>query len=139
MQFKKFLVLATAILAPCTVLAQQSTQPNPSTAPPAESIATRPATTTFFGDTGLWFVPTGEVLPHKKWSFSGYRANYDREQGLTDISHFAVTVGVGVKDRAELFGSFRIDTRVDRDVRPLFTSSEAGGLVNDHVAGCAFR
>ena len=31
---------------------------------------TRPATTTFEGDTGLWFVPTGEVLPAKKWSFS---------------------------------------------------------------------
>jgi len=28
---------------------------------------TRPATTTFYGDTGLWFVPTAEVLPHKKF------------------------------------------------------------------------
>src|SRR5262245_50009656 len=34
---------------------------------------TRPATTTFYGDTGLWFVPTAEVLPHGKWSASGYR------------------------------------------------------------------
>ena len=29
---------------------------------PTSDAATRPATTTFFGDTGLWFVPTGEVL-----------------------------------------------------------------------------
>ena len=42
---------------------------------------TRPATTTFFGDTGLWFVPTAEVLPHKKCSASGYRANWDYRQG----------------------------------------------------------
>ena len=27
---------------------------------------TRPATTTFMGDTGLWFVPTGEVLPARQ-------------------------------------------------------------------------
>ena len=31
-------------------------------------VQTRPATTTFMGDTGLWYVPTGEVLPRKKWS-----------------------------------------------------------------------
>src|SRR6266403_1640738 len=34
---------------------------------------TRPATTTFYGDTGLWYVPTAEVLAHGKWSVSGYR------------------------------------------------------------------
>jgi len=28
----------------------------------------RPATTTIMGDTGLWFVPTGEVLKDKQWS-----------------------------------------------------------------------
>ena len=38
----------------------------PATAPPAPSDATRPATTTFLGDTGLWYVPTGEVLPAKR-------------------------------------------------------------------------
>lgn len=34
---------------------------------------TRPASTTFFGDTGMWFVPTGEVLGSGTVSGSGYR------------------------------------------------------------------
>ena len=38
---------------------------------------TGPATTTPSGDTGLWFVPTGEVLPAKRWSVSAYRVNFD--------------------------------------------------------------
>ena len=64
--------------------------------PPARTSGeseTRPATTTFEGDTGLWFVPTGEVLPAKKWSFSGYRVNFDRDQGFTDVSNWPVTAG----------------------------------------------
>ena len=32
------------------------------------SSETRPATSTFLGDTGLWFVPTAEVLPDRRWS-----------------------------------------------------------------------
>jgi outer membrane protein OmpA-like peptidoglycan-associated protein len=93
---------------------------------------TRPATTTFFGDTGLWFVPTGESLPSGRWSTSGYRANFDREQGFTDLSHLAATFGVGV-GRVEVFGSWRFDTRIDRDVRPLFTGDpDSGGLLNDY-------
>ena len=38
---------------------QAASQPPASTATPE----TRPATTTTMGDTGLWFVPTGEILP----------------------------------------------------------------------------
>ena len=56
---------------------------------PAE---TRPATTTFMGDTGLWFVPTGEVLPAKQWSFSVYRVNFDYNEGFTDVSQLAADV-----------------------------------------------
>ena len=51
----------------------------------------RPATTSIYGDTGLWFVPTGEVLRDKTWSASGYRVNWDVRQGFTDISHFEGT------------------------------------------------
>ena len=98
----------------------------------ADDSITRPATTTFLGDTGLWFVPTGEVLPDGKVSFSAYRANFDREQGFTDISHHALTFGIGVRNRLELFGSFRVNTRIDRDVRPLFDAGQpgAGGVTN---------
>src|SRR5207244_3048680 len=58
-------------------------------------VQTRPATTTFLGDTGLWYVPTGEVLPRKKWSISAYRVNFDDNQGFTDISNWPLTFAVG--------------------------------------------
>src|SRR4030095_9857282 len=40
----------------------------------------------------------------------------------------------GVRDRLEIFGSFRVDTRIDHDRAPIFgpTDRTFGGLVNDH-------
>jgi peptidoglycan-associated lipoprotein len=86
------------------------------------------------GDTGLWYVPTGEVLPRKKWSMSAYRVNYDDNQGFTDVSNWPVTFAYGIGDRAELFGSWVLVNRIDRDIRPLFLSSipQAGGFVPQH-------
>ena len=83
---------------------------------------------------GLWFVPTGEVLPAKKWSFSAYRVNFDYDQGFTDVSNWPVTFGVGIGDRAEIFGAWTLVHRIDRDIRPLFVpiNPEAGGIVNDY-------
>jgi len=95
----------------------------------------RPATTTIMGDTGLWFVPTGEVLRDKTWSVSGYRANWDIHQGFTDISHFIGTFGYGIGGRTEIFGAVRFDTRIDRDLVPtLFRPGDPdrGGVVNDY-------
>jgi outer membrane protein OmpA-like peptidoglycan-associated protein len=98
-----------------------------------EPTAVRKATTTPDGDTGLWFVPTGEILPARKWSFSLYRVNFDYEAGFTDVSNWPVTFAVGVGDRAELFGAWTVVRRIDRDVRPLFTSDPgSGGVVNDY-------
>lgn len=128
---------------------QPPSQTQATTAPPAQGSDTssgdrRPATTTFFGDTGLWFVPTAEILPNGKWSVSGYRAGFNREEGFTNIAHFAATFGVGLGDRAELFGSWRVITRIDRDVRPLFYTPciacntlavgnpQSGGLTNEY-------
>ena len=95
----------------------------------------RPATTTIFGDTGLWFVPTGEVLKNKDFSVSGYRTNWDVHQGFTDISNFLGTFAYGIGGRAEIFGSVRFDTRIDRDFEnPVFrpTDSARGGVANDY-------
>src|SRR3954451_76499 len=110
-------------------------QSTATTQPPSSSTATaeetRPATTTFFGDTGLWFVPTGEVLPHGKWSVSGYRRGTNFIPGFTNVGDFAGTFGVGIKDRAEIFGSFLVDTRVERDLRPIFIADpKVGGIVD---------
>ena len=112
------------------------------TAPPPQastSTETRRATVSVSGDTGLWFVPTGEVLPHKKWSVSFYRQNADYGQGFTDVSNFPLSFAIGIKNRFELFGSFTTITRIDRDTRPLFFVSPAGappgaggGIVNEY-------
>jgi peptidoglycan-associated lipoprotein len=83
----------------------------------------RRALPTFWGDTGFWFVPTAETLPSGKWSFSAFRANYDRRQGLTDVNQIGITGAIGLFDRLELFGSWRI-VRLDRDVIPTFIPGE---------------
>jgi len=85
----------------------------------------RPTTTTVAGDTGLWLVPTAEVLRHKKWSLSFYEANADDGQGFMDIVRLPLTFGIGLGDRAEIFGNWSLVTRIDRDTRPLFFSSTA--------------
>jgi len=93
----------------------------------ADQSETRPATTTVFGDTGLWFVPTGEVLPKGRWSASGYRVNWDRTEAFTDVSDFRVTFGYGLSDRVELFGNADLQRRIDADRRPV----RAGGTSMD--------
>jgi hypothetical protein len=59
----------------------QSSAASQTPSSPATPPDTRPATTTFTGDTGLWYVPTGEVLAHGKWSVSGYRRGTNWIQG----------------------------------------------------------
>ena len=97
--------------------------------------ATRAATTTFFGDTGLWFVPTAEVLGDGTWSVSGYRRGTNFGQGFSNVADVAGTFSVGVRDRAEIFGSFLFNTRIDRDLRPLFTADQKSGGIVDRYPG----
>jgi peptidoglycan-associated lipoprotein len=100
-----------------------------STTDPAEE--TRPATTTFNGDTGLWYVPTAEVLGKGQWSTSVYRRGTNWVQGYTNVADFAGTFAYGIGGRAEVFGSFLADTRIDRDSRPVFGSDPAFGSFID--------
>jgi outer membrane protein OmpA-like peptidoglycan-associated protein len=123
---------ATAAQQP-TAQPQQEPAPPPATTASTEDAETRPATTTFQGDTGLWFVPGGEVLPARRWSFSLYRTNVDFEQGFTDVSVWPITFAVGLADRAELFASVGSVVRIARRVRPLFLDgTQGGGLVNEY-------
>src|SRR5918993_1652277 len=89
-------------------------------APAGMEETVRPATTSIYGDTGLWFVPTGEVLRGGTWSASAYRLNWDVRQGFTDISHFEGTFAYGIGGRGEGFGAGRFITPIDRDKRPSF-------------------
>jgi len=93
----------------------------------------RPALPTFYGDTGLWFVPTAETMPGGRWSFSAFRANFDRRQGLTDVNQIGLTGAFAPTDRFELFGSWRV-VRLDRDVRPTFVPGEPtfGGVSQEY-------
>ena len=108
-----------SIASPALAQTTTSTQSSSST-------ETRPATVSVSGDTGLWFVPTAEILPAKKWSVSFYRRNEDYGQGFTDATNFPVSFGVGIGNRLELFGSLTTVTRIDRDTRPLFFTSPSG-------------
>src|SRR5262245_14590393 len=115
--------------------------PAASTSSQQTSSETRPATTTVNGDTGLWFVPTAEILPDRKWSASAYRVNFDFDQGFTDISNWPMTFGYGLRDKVEIFGAITVVNRIDRDLRPLFIPSAPflvigpsafEGVVNDY-------
>ena len=126
--------LSAAFLLFSTAAFAQPQATPPQTAAPATASsdeATRPATTTFFGDTGIWYVPTGEVLGDGKWSASVYRRGTNWIQGYTNVADFAGTFAYGVKNRAEVFGSFLVDTRIDRDLRPIFVNDPAfGGIID---------
>ena len=129
---RKPLIAAAALLAATPAAAQ--TEPRGTES--HRSNATRTALTTVSGDSGLWFVPSAEVLQTRRWSFSLYRVNADYEQGFTDVSHWPFTFAIGIADRLELFSAFSVVTRIDRDVRPLFFPTAGaisrGGIVNDY-------
>ena len=111
----------------CVLIAAGASAQTPATT----DDSTRPATTTFTGDTGIWYVPTAEVLADGTWSVSAYRRGTNWIQGYTNVADFAGTFGYGIKDRAEIFGSFLVDTRIDRDIRPIFVNDPAfGGIID---------
>ena len=131
----RFYIRATAALSIvlCAVAAGAQTRPAPapSTTSTDPSGPERPATTTFFGDTGLWYVPSAEVLAKGLWSVSGYRRGTNFVQGYTNVADFAGTFAFGVTRRVEIFGSFLADTRIDRDTRPIFVNDSTFGGVID--------
>jgi peptidoglycan-associated lipoprotein len=98
---------------------QASPPPAQSSAPSETPSETRPATSTFLGDTGLWFVPTGEVLPAKRMSGGAYYVNQDFTEAYMDIADFSGVAAYGVGNKAEIFGAFQFYRRIDTDRRPL--------------------
>ena len=120
-------VVTCALVALASSASAQSGSSGTSTEP------LTPATTTFLGDTGLWFVPTAEVLASGKWSGSGYRRGTNYIQGFSNIGDFAGTAAYGFRDRAEVFASLLFDTRIDRDLRPIFINDQkVGGVVSQY-------
>ncbi len=114
----------------CALWASTALAQTPSQQTTDERDPNRPATNTFSGDTGLWYVPTAEVLEKSEWSAGLYRAGFNYVEGFSNVSDIAATFAYGVARKMELFGSFKIDTRIDRDLRPLFISNpEVGGII----------
>ena len=112
-------------LVSANVWAQDTSSPSPEV---------RPAVTSFWGDTGLWFIPTGEVLKPGGWAFGAYRTELDFKQGSTDVAYYPGTLAIGAGPRTEVFGAVRAVTSIDRDTRPLFAPANTpiGGVVNEY-------
>ena len=124
-------LFATAVVAGFMAIAA-------GTASAQEGDRTRSSGATFLGDTGFWFVPTAEVIGSGGFSVSAQSVTINREEGFSNIRHGLATVAAGVGGRVEVFGSVRLLTRIDRDIRPLFLAGDAagvaryGGLLNDY-------
>src|SRR6186713_389787 len=115
-------------LAALALLAGSLAQAQPATSTASDS-PTRPAFATADGDTGLWYVPTAEVLSRGQWSASLYRVGLNYVPGFSNVADFPATFAAGF-GRAEVFGSLKVITRIDRDLRPIFTSDpNVGGVV----------
>ncbi|MEQ1727921.1 MAG: hypothetical protein ABL982_06025, partial [Vicinamibacterales bacterium] len=128
-------IFGLTVLAALWATAAGAQSPSASTQPAAEASEStlRLTTNTADGDTGLWYVPTAEVLARGKWSAGVYRTGINYREGFTAVSDFPLTFGIGVSNRVELFGSFKAVTRIDRDIREVFTSDpKVGGVVGQY-------
>jgi outer membrane protein OmpA-like peptidoglycan-associated protein len=85
----------------------------------------RPATPTYFGDTGLFHVSSAYTLLKGKAAFSLFRDNLDRDPKDIDFSIHGLNVAYGATSRLELFGQIGLQNRVDTD------APEQAGYFND--------
>jgi hypothetical protein len=83
----------------------------------------RPGSNTIFGDTGIWFVPTGETVPKGKWSGGVQLVNSDRSEGFSDITDIGGMFAFGATDRIELFGTLSY-RRIDADLVPVARNAQ---------------
>jgi outer membrane protein OmpA-like peptidoglycan-associated protein len=89
----------------------------------AQAQDTRPGSNTIVGDTGIWFVPTGETLPKGKWSGGAQLVNSDRSEGFSDITDIGGMFAFGATDRIELFGTLSY-RRIDSDLVPVARNAQ---------------
>ena len=89
--------------------------------------------TSTVGDVGLWFVPLADTNGRGQWRGSAARTSRNTVQGHLNVADFTAAVSYGLGDRVDVFVSWDAVARVDRDVRPLYISSdpERGGVDPD--------
>ncbi len=117
---------ATAVYAVMCVLFSGVAWGQTPAAPEPEP-TTRPSTLTPIGDTGLWFVPTADVLPRHEWSAGGFRSGFTFKQGFTRVNELNGTFAVGAFRGIEIFGAMTVVRSLRRDLRPLFTGDQGVG------------
>jgi len=83
----------------------------------------RPGSNTIFGDTGIWFVPTGETVPKGKMSGGVQLVNSDRSEGFSDITDIGGMFAFGATDKIELFGTLSY-RRIDADLVPVARNAQ---------------
>ena len=84
----------------------------------------RPLTPTFSGSSGLFWMPSAYTVAKGKTSFSLYRNNLDRNPKDLDASTIGASIGYGLTNKVEIFGTFGFQRNdVDRLTDP--------GFVND--------
>ena len=68
-----------------------------------------------------------EVLAKGKWSVGAARTAVNLIDGFTNVVNVPASVAYGAGRQVELFGSVRTVTRIDRDLRPIFTTDPTVG------------
>jgi outer membrane protein OmpA-like peptidoglycan-associated protein len=81
------------------------------------------------GDAGLWWLPVADTNGKKKSRGSVQRNSFNTPQGQMNVANFTANVSYGLSDRFDLFGSWDVVQRVDRDNQKVFNSDpERGGV-----------
>src|SRR5215467_6501979 len=111
----------------CLLVSTVASAQNAPAAAPEPVATTRPSTITTVGDTGLWFVPTADVLPRHKWSVGGFRSGFTFKQGFTSVNELNGTVAFGAFQYMEIFGAVTVVRSLNRNLRPLFTADQGVG------------
>src|SRR5579863_450259 len=89
-------MLTAACLLACLVGATTAGAQEPATTTTQDDPTVRPAVSSASGDTGLWFVPTADMLDRHAWSVSAYHTGFTPLQGFTNVENFSGTFGYGL-------------------------------------------
>jgi hypothetical protein len=91
----------------------------------------RPATPSYFGDTGLFHVSSAYTLFKGKFAFSFFRDNLDRDPKDIDFSIIGLNAAYGVTPRLEVFSQIGLQNLLDLDApgqRGYFNDLPLAGL-----------
>ena len=104
---------ACAVALPRNRRARSTQQP---ASTPGQDVRGRVATT-IDGDAGLWWVPIADTNGKKLARGSAARISRNTPQGHMNVANFTAAVSYGFTERVDVFASWDVITRVDRDTR----------------------